>query len=141
MARAPGATPRRGAGRSGAGQYGVDNDALIVLSDRRLSVGFGQCLLGFQRVVDDDHVRTPSSQHAADRGGDATALRRGLEFGHRLMPRRQASRKDPPVPVAGDDAPAVARQFVGELLRIGDAEDLRTRMAAQTPGRKRDRRQ
>jgi hypothetical protein len=105
-----------------------------------LPVGFGQCLFRLQRVVDDD-VRTPSGQYAADRGGDATALRRRLEFGHRLVPRREASREDPPVPVADDDAPAVARQFVGEVLRITDAEDLGAGIAAQTPGRERNRRQ
>jgi hypothetical protein len=106
-----------------------------------LPVGFGQCLLGLQRVVDDDYIRTPSGQHAADRGGDATALRRRLEFGHRLVPRRQSCREDLPVPVAGDDAPAVARQFVGEFLRIADAEDLGAWIAPQTPRRERDRRQ
>jgi hypothetical protein len=31
-----------------------------------LPVGFGQCLLGLQRVVNDDHVGAASGQHAAD---------------------------------------------------------------------------
>jgi hypothetical protein len=83
-----------------------------------------------------------SGQHGADRGGDPATLRRGLlEFGHRLMPRRQPGRKDPPVPVAGDNAPPIAREFVGELLRVADAEDLRARISPQTPCRKCDRRQ
>jgi hypothetical protein len=37
-------------------------------------------LLGLQRVVDDDDVGAPPGQHPAHRGGDATALRRRLEF-------------------------------------------------------------
>jgi hypothetical protein len=50
----------------------------------RLPLGLREGLLGLQRVVDDDDVGTTPGQHAADRGGDAAALRRRLEFGHRL---------------------------------------------------------
>jgi hypothetical protein len=35
------------------------------------------------------------------------------------MTRREAGWKEPLVPVAGDDAPAIARQFVGEVLAPG----------------------
>jgi hypothetical protein len=76
---------------------------------RRLPLGLRQGLLGFQRIVDDDDVGTPSGQHATDRGGKPAALRRGLELGHRLPLRREAGRKELPVPVAGEDMPAVAR--------------------------------
>jgi hypothetical protein len=55
------------------------------------------------------------------------------------MLRRQAGREEPLVPVAGDDAAAVARQFVGEVLGIADAQDLGARVVPETPGRKRDR--
>jgi hypothetical protein len=106
-----------------------------------LPVGVGQGLLGLQRIVDDDDVGAAPGQHAAHRGGDATALRRRLEFGHRLMPRRQPSREYPPIPVAGDDAPAVSRQLVRELLRIADAEDLGARISPQIPCREGNRRQ
>ena len=51
---------------------------------------------------------------------------------------REACREEPLIPVAGEDA-AVAREFVGEVLGIADAEDLSTRVVAQTPGRKGDR--
>src|SRR5208283_1882337 len=78
-------------------------------------------------------------QHAADRSSDPAALGRGLEFGDRLALRRQSRREQLPVPVAGDDAPAVARQFVGELLGIADAEDLRARISAETPRGEGDR--
>ena len=104
-------------------------------------MGFRQCLFGLQWIVDNDDVGTPPGQHAADRGGDPASLGGRIELGHRLMPRREPGREAPLVPVTGDDAPAVARQFVGELLRIADAEDLRARIAAQTPRREGDRRQ
>ena len=104
-----------------------------------LALGLRQGFLGFERVVDDDDVGTPPGQHPADRGRDPRALGRRLELGHRLMPRCQAGRKEPLVPVAGDDAPAVARQFVGEVLGIADAEDLGARVEPETPGRKRNR--
>ena len=101
-----------------------------------LAVRVRQCLLGLERIVDDDNVRTAAGQHPADRGGDAAALCGGLEFGHRLPLRRQSRWEDLPVPVAGDDPTAIARQFVGELLGMADAEDLRARIAPQAPGRK-----
>jgi hypothetical protein len=43
------------------------------------------------------------------------------------MARRQAGREEPLVPVAGEEAPAIARQFVGEILapRVTLAMDRR----------------
>jgi hypothetical protein len=61
---------------------------------------------------------TPPGQHPADRGGDPVALRRRLELGQRLMPRRQPRREEPLVPVGSDGAAAIARQFVGEVLNV-----------------------
>src|SRR6516165_11257680 len=55
------------------------------------------------------------------------------------MPRRQPRRKEPLVPVAGHDPPAIARQFVGEILGIADAKKLQARAVAEAPRRKRDR--
>ena len=57
------------------------------------------------------------------------------------VPRRQPGREEPLVPLAHHDAAAVARQFVGEILGIADAEDLRARLMPEAPGRKRDRSQ
>src|SRR5260370_22235793 len=37
--------------------------------------------------------------------------------------------------------PAIARQFVSEILRIADAQDLRRRVVLETPRREGDRRQ
>ena len=106
-----------------------------------LPLGLRQGLLGFQRIVDNDDVRTPAGQHSADRGGESAALRRGLELGHRLALCREANRKELPVPVADEKMPAIARQFVGEILRITDAKDLRARIVAETPRRKHHRSQ
>ncbi len=105
----------------------------------RPALGLRQRLLGFQRVVDDDQVGAAPGQHAADRGGEPAALRRRLELRHRLPGGREPGREHPPVPLADDDAPAIARQFVGELLGVGSAQDLQARLVPETPGRKRDR--
>ena len=125
----------------GAGQLVVEPaiEGMIVPLVGRLALRLRQRFLGLQRVVDDDDVRTPPGQHPADRGGDAAALCGRLKLGHRLALRRQPGREDLAVPVAQDDPPAIARQFVGELLGIADAEHLRARIAAQAPGRKRHR--
>ena len=65
------------------------------------------------------HVGTTPGQHATDRGGDAAALSGRLKLGCGLPLRREASGKELPVPDAGDDLTAVARQFVGEVLAPG----------------------
>jgi hypothetical protein len=114
-------------------------EGMVVPLVRDLPLGLRQRLLGLQRIVDDDDVGAAPGQDAADRGGEPATLRRRVEFGHRGALRREAGREDPAVPVAGDDMPAIARQFVGEILRIADAEDLRRGIMAQTPGRKGDR--
>jgi len=80
-----------------------------------------------------------SAPRPADRGREPAALRRGLEFGHCLPLRRKAGGKELPVPVAGYDLPAIARQFVREVLRIANAEQLGARVVTQAPGRKADR--
>ena len=127
----------------GAGQLVVEPavEGVVVPLVDCLALRLRQRLFGLQQIVDDDDVGASPGQHAADRGGDAAALGRRLEFGHRLMPRREPRRKEPLVPVAGDDAPAIARQFVGEVLGITGADDLHARVVPKTPGRKGDRRQ
>jgi len=98
-------------------------EGMVVPFIGRLPLGLRQRLLGLQRVVDDDDVGTAPGQHSADRGGDARPKCCRLKFGHRLMPRRQPRRKKPLVPVTGEDAAAVAREFVGEILPWGYAND------------------
>ena len=105
----------------------------------RLPLGLRQRLLGLQRVVDDDDVRTPPGQHATNRGREPAALCGRLELGCGLPLRREPGGEELPVPAAGDNVPAVARQFVGEVLGIADAEDLGARPVPQAPGRKGDR--
>ncbi len=114
-------------------------EGMVVPLVRHLPLGLRQRLLGLQRIVDDDDVGAAPGQHAADRGGEPAPLGRRVEFGHRLPLRREASREDLPIPVAGDDAPAIPRQLVCEVLGIADAEDLRARLVPETPGRKGDR--
>jgi hypothetical protein len=53
--------------------------------------------------------------------------------------RRQGGPEEPSVPRAHQDRAAIARELVGEILRVADAQDLRRRVAPQTPGRERDR--
>src|SRR3984893_7624573 len=104
-----------------------------------LSLRVGERLLRLQRIVDQDDVGTASGEHATGGGGEPVALAGGDEFLHRLAMRRQAGRKDPPIPRAHHDAAAVAGELVGEVLGIADAEDLGRGVMPQTPGRKGDR--
>ena len=104
-----------------------------------LPLRLGERLLRLQRIVDQDDVGAASGQHAAGRGGEPIALAGGDEFLHGLAVRRQAGRKDPPIPRAHHDAAAIAGELVGEFLGIADAEDLGRGVEAETPGRKGDR--
>jgi len=63
-------------------------------------------------------------QHTTDQGGEPAALPGGLELGHRLMPWREARRKELLVPAARDHPPAVAPELVGKVLDIADARNL-----------------
>ncbi len=60
-------------------------------------------------------------------------MRGGLEFRHGLMARCQARREETLVPVAGEEAAAIARQFVGEVLGVADAQDLDAGVVAEAP--------
>ena len=40
----------------------------------RFALGFRQCLVGLQRVVDNDEVCTSTGQHASHRGGQPKAV-------------------------------------------------------------------
>src|SRR5947208_14465745 len=52
---------------------------------------------------------------------------------------REPRREEALIPVAGEECPAVARELVGEVLGIADADDLGRGVVAETPRRKRDR--
>src|SRR5271166_1532152 len=104
-------------------------------------LGLRQGLLGLQRIVDDNDVCTPSGQHPADRGGEPAPLGGRLELRYGLALRGKPGREGPLVPFARDDTPAIARELVGEILRVADAEDLRAGPTPEAPRRKRDRAQ
>jgi hypothetical protein len=92
-------------------------------------VGLRQSLLRLQRIVDDDQVGAAAGQLAADRGGHPTALGRRLELRRRLTPQRESGREQG----VGTIRWAIARQFVGEVLRVTYAEDLGARLVAEGP--------
>ena len=114
-------------------------ESVIVPVVSGLSLRLRERLLRLQRIVDQDDVGTASGEHAAGGGGEPVALAGSDEFLHCLAMRRQAGRKDPPIPRAHHDAAAVAGELVGEVLGIADGEDLGRGVMPQTPGRKRDR--
>jgi hypothetical protein len=99
----------------------------------------GQRLFRLQRIVDQDDVGAASGQHAAIARGKPVTLAGGDELLHGLAVRSQAGRKDPPIPRAHHDAAAIASELAGEVLGIGDAQNLRRGIMPETPGRKRDR--
>src|SRR5215469_12727747 len=64
-----------------------------------------------------------------------------LELRHGLTLRGEPGREGPLIPPADDDAAAIARELVGEVLGVADAEDLCARLTPEAPRRKRHRRQ
>jgi hypothetical protein len=89
-----------------------------------LSLRVGERLLRLQRIVDDDDVGAPSSQHASGRGSEPVALTGGDGLLHRLAVRRQAGRKGLTVPPAHHDAATIAGELIGEILGVADAQEL-----------------
>src|SRR6516162_11180382 len=65
----------------------------------------------------------------------------GLELRHGLPLGRKPGWGRPLVPPAHDDAAAIARELVGEVLGVADAEDLRAGLTPEAPRRKRHRSQ
>jgi hypothetical protein len=65
-----------------------------------------------------------------------TEVRIRDELLHCVAVRRQAGRKDLPVPRAHHDGAAVAGELVGEILGIADGEELGRGVVSETPGRK-----
>ena len=95
----------------------------------------GKRVFRLQRIVDQDDVGAAPGQHAAGRGGEPAALTGRDELLHRLAMGAEAGWKYPPIPSARHDAAAIARELVGEILRIADAEDLHRGVVPETPGR------
>jgi len=104
-----------------------------------LPLGVGERLLRLQWIVNQDDVGAAPGQHPAIRGGQPVALAGSHELLHRLAMGGEPGRKDPPIPRAHHDGAAVAGELVGKVLGVTDAEELRRRVVAETPGRERDR--
>ena len=64
-----------------------------------------------------------------------------LELRHGLPLGGEPGREGPLVPPAHHDAAAIARELVGDVLGVADAEDLRVGLTPEAPRRKRHRRQ
>jgi hypothetical protein len=58
----------------------------------------GERFFRLQRIIDQDDVGAASGQHPAGRGGEPVALTSGDQLLGRLAWRRQAGRKDLPIP-------------------------------------------
>ena len=77
-------------------------------------------LLGVVRAAETLKSRycPASGQHAAIGGGEPVSIGGSNKLLHGLAVRSQARRKDPPIPRAHRDAPAIAGELVGEILGI-----------------------
>ena len=104
-----------------------------------LALRIGECLLRLQRIIDYDHVGSPSGQYAAIRGGEPISVGSGQKLANGLAVRGEAGRKEPLVPPAHHDCPAIAGELVGKILTIADAEDLRRGIMPEAPGREGNR--
>ena len=105
----------------------------------RPASALGHCVGWLQRVVDEDHVGAAAGQHAADRSRHARAAACGRELGQGLAGRGESCRKQRLVPWGRHHRPAVAGEFVGEVLRVGDVDDGERGIVAEEPRRQGDR--
>src|SRR3984893_5851182 len=99
---------------------------------------FGQRLIGFEGIVDDDQIGAATGQPPADRGRHAGSLPCCCKIVHRL-PLRQPGREQRAIPAGRHDAPTVARELIGEVLAVARADDVRRRIMTKQPGGKGDR--
>ncbi len=98
----------------------------------------GEGLVGFQRIVNDQHVGPPPGEDAPDGGGQAKPLAGRREFLDGLFLAREAGpRKQGVIPGTRHHRAAIARMFVGEFLRVAHAEELRRGLVPEPPGRQR----
>ena len=127
-----------------------DDRALFLVVEPRIEgriepvVGGGAAALrhrvdGFERVVDQDHIGAAAGEDAADRGREAEASGRRRELGERRAGRGEPGLKQLLVPVRGHDLPAVAGEFLRQVLGVGDVDDGEARVMAEEPRRQRDR--
>ena len=105
-------------------------------------VGRGAAALGhgvgrLHRIVDQNDVGAAPRQHAADRGRDAVAAAGGHELGEWLG--GEPCRKQRAVPWRRHHLPAIAGEFVRQVLGIGDVDDGESRIMAEQPSRQGDR--
>ena len=94
--------------------------------------GLGAGGPGLERIVDNNHVRAPSGQGAAD-GGRQAAPARG---GHALDPgvfAKPRARKKGAVPAAVDDLPELPGQGDRQGVGIAHADEAQLGVAAQGP--------
>ena len=94
--------------------------------------------MGLSGIVDHDDVGAAAGQHAADRGRQTKAALGRRELGERLAGRGEPGRKQRLVPRRGHQQPAVAGEFFGEVLGVGDVDDVQGRVVAEQPSRQGD---
>ena len=102
------------------------------------ALGLGERLVGLEGIVDDEEVGATSGEHSADRGGEAHALGGGVKFGDGLTFGGETRGKELLIPVGVEERAAVEREFVGEVLGVATADDLRAGIVSEEPGREGD---
>jgi hypothetical protein len=126
------------------------NDAVLLLvvepAIQRIVVPFvdgialtiGECFIGLERIVDDNEARPKPGYASTDRSGPSATLVFCFELLDRLPVSRETGPEGGSIPVARHYAATIARQLIGELLRVADAQDLCRGIVTQNPGRQRD---
>src|SRR5882757_6472241 len=95
--------------------------------DRPLAGWLRNCLLGLERIVDDDEVGAAARERAAGRGGIAAAACRGHEL-RAAVPCRPHGREQGPIPRRIDNHAELAMQLAGEFVGVAHHNDAAGRI-------------
>jgi hypothetical protein len=103
------------------------------------ALAFGERLVGFQGIIDDDEIGTATSQNPAYRSREPKSLLRGHELLNRLLVGREPGGEQSLIPTGHHGGATITRELIGQLLPIAHTYDLRCGVMSKQPGWERDR--
>src|ERR1700675_4729965 len=102
-----------------------------------IALRLGTCLVGVERIVDDDEIGTIAGDTSIDRRGPKTASQGCLKIRSRILFSTELrSRKDLPVPFTGNNLTSLPRELLRQVALMAHDNDADGWVSAEQPRRK-----